>query len=132
MMIRIMIVTTMTLLFSHENIPGPSTDSHSHRVISTLRRVSTKQSPHMKVFYKQFPLQIILDSGAEISMIKTSVANYIGAPIRKTNKKALQADGVTPLSIAGETHIVFTRNNVDLKLEALVVNVLDIDIPYHS
>ena len=114
--------------FSHENIPGPSTDSHSHRVISTSRRVSTKQSPHMKVFYKQFPLQIILDSGAEISMIKTSVANYIGAPIRKTNQKALQADGVTPLSIAGETHIVLTRNNVDLKLEALVVNDLDIDI----
>ena len=61
-------------------------------------------------------------------MIKTSIANYIGAPIRKTNQKALQADGVTPLSIAGETHLMLSRNSVDLKLEALVVNDLDIDI----
>ena len=96
--------------------------------MSTSRRVSTKQSPQMKVFYKQFPLQIILDSGAEISMIKTSVANYIGAPIQKSDQKALQADGVTPLSIAGETHLLLSRNGVNLKLEALVVNDLDIDI----
>ncbi|MCG7876681.1 MAG: RNase H-like domain-containing protein [Candidatus Thiodiazotropha endolucinida] len=102
--------------------------THSLRVVSTMRRISTKQSPQMKVFYKHYPLQLILDSGAEISMIKTSVANYISAPINKTNQKALQADGVTPLSIAGETHIVLSRNNVDLKLEALVVNDLDIDI----
>ena len=82
----------------------------------------------MKVFCKHFPLQLILDSGAEISMTKTSVGNYISAPIQKTNQKALQADGVTPLSITGETHIVLSRNNVALKLEALVVNDLDIDI----
>jgi len=43
--------------------------SHNHRITATLRRVSTKQSPYMKVFYKQFPLQITLDTGAEISMI---------------------------------------------------------------
>ena len=110
--------------FSSENQP----DTHSFRVVSTSRRVSTKQSPQMKVFYKQFPLQIILDSGAEISMIKTSVANYIGAPVQKSDQKALQADGVTPLSIAGETHLLLSRNGVNLKLEALVVNDLDIDI----
>ena len=110
--------------FSPENQP----DTHNFRVVSTSRRVSTMQSPQMKVFYKQFPLQIILDSGAEISMIKTSVANYIGAPIQKSEQKALQADGVTPLSIAGETHLMLSRNGVNLKLEALVVNDLDIDI----
>ena len=90
--------------------------------MSTSRRVSTKQSPQMKVFYKRFPLQIILNSGADISIIKTSVANYIGAPIQKFDQKALQADGVKPLSIAGETHLLLSRNGVDLKLEALVVN----------
>ena len=102
--------------------------THSLRVVSTMRRISTKQSPQIKVFCKHFPLQLILDSGAEISMTKTSVGNYISAPIQKTNQKALQADGVTPLSITGETHIVLSRNNVALKLEALVVNDLDIDI----
>ena len=91
-------------VLSPENLSEVKPATHSFCVVSTSRRVSTKQSPQMKVFYKQFLLQIILDSGAEISMIKTSVANYISAPIPKTNQKALQADGVTPLSIAGETH----------------------------
>ena len=45
------------------------------------RRVSTKQSPYLKVFHKHNPLQITLDSGAEVSMIKNSVASLIGANI---------------------------------------------------
>ena len=97
-------------------------------VVSTSRRISTKHSPQMKVFCKYCPLQLILDTGAEISMIKTSVAVGIGATIKENNENALQADGVIPLSIAGETQLLFFRNNVDLKLEALVVNYLDIDI----
>ena len=103
--------------------------SHTHnlRVVST-RLVSTKQSPHFKAFYKQYPLKITLDSGAEISMIKTSVAQHIGATITKSNQCALQADGITPLVIVGETHLVLSRDNLDLKLDALVVNDLDVDI----
>ena len=64
-------------------------------VISS-RRVSTKQSPYMKVFYKHHPLLVTLDTGAEINMIKHSVAQFIGATIHKSNQSALQADGVTP------------------------------------
>ena len=63
--------------------------THSLRVVSTSRRVSTKQSPQMKVFYKLYPLQLILDTGAEISMIKTSVAAHIGATIRKKYSKSI-------------------------------------------
>ena len=37
-------------------------------VISS-RRVSTKQSPYMKVFYKHHPLLVTLDTGTEINMI---------------------------------------------------------------
>ena len=73
-------------------------------------------------------MQLILDTGAEISMIKTSVAQSIGATINKSSQKALQADGVTPLFIAGETRLLVSLDNVDLKLEALVVNDLDIDL----
>ena len=56
-------------------------------------------------------------------MIKTSVANYIGAPIRKTNQKALQADGVTPLSIAGETHLMLSRNSVRVLTRILKIGI---------
>ena len=55
---------------------------------------------------------MILDTDAEICMIKTSVAAHIGATIRKGTQKALQGDGVTPLSIAGETHLLISRDNV--------------------
>ena len=55
-------------------------------------------------------------------MIKTSVAKCIGVVIDKSNQTALQAEGLTPLNIVGETHIKL------LKLEALVVDELDVDI----
>ena len=80
------------------------------------------QSPCLKVFYKHHPLQVTLDSGAEINMIKSSIASRIGAGISKNNQSALQADGVTPLTIIGETHLVLSRNGHTFKLDALVVN----------
>ena len=92
------------------------------------RRVSTKQSPYLKVFYKHNPLQITLDSGAEVSMIKYSVASLIGANIKKSDQSALQVDGVIPLDILGETHLTLSRENHSLQLEALVVNDLDVDV----
>ncbi|MCG7866391.1 MAG: hypothetical protein JAY74_08440, partial [Candidatus Thiodiazotropha taylori] len=116
-----------TLLPEASAMPEDSFLTHNLRV-STSRRVITKRSPQIKVFFKHHPLQLILDTGAEISMIKTSVAQSIGATINKSTQKALQADGVTPLSIAGETRLLVSRDNVELKLEALVVNDLDIDI----
>ena len=51
------------------------------------------------------------DSGAEISMIKASTASRISASIKKSNQSALQEDGVTLLSIIGETHLVLSRNS---------------------
>jgi hypothetical protein len=34
-------------------------------VVSALQRVSTKQSPYFKAFYKHFPLQLTVNTGAE-------------------------------------------------------------------
>ena len=76
-----------------DNEPEPT---HTHKV-STLRRVCTKESPHMKVFYRHHPLQITLDTGAEISMIKESTAKFIDAKINKSSQSALQAESITPL-----------------------------------
>ena len=94
----------------------------------STRRVSTNKSPQMKIFYNGHSLRLTLDSGAEISMIKTSVAQYIGATIKKTSQSALQADGFTPLPTIGETHLELTRDGVSLHIEALVVNDLDVDV----
>ena len=55
-------------------------------------------------------------------MIRKSVADCIDAMIEKSTQTALQADGVTPLSIVGETHINLSRGKKTLKLEALVVD----------
>jgi hypothetical protein len=90
--------------------------------------VSTKQSPYIKAFYKHFPLQLTVNTGAEVSMIRASSAELIGVTVKKSNHAALQADGVTPLQIAGECHFTLSRDGIDLELQALVVNDLDVDI----
>ena len=96
------------------------------RIVS--RRVSTKQSPHFNAFYRHHPLKLTLDTGAETSMIKASVARNKDAPIVKTSQQALQADGVTPLVVVGETHLTLSRADKLLTLDALVVEDLDVDV----
>ena len=61
-------------------------------------------------------------------MIKSSMARSIGAPINQSSQQALQADGVTPLAVAGETHLILSRADKQLVLDALVVDDLDVDI----
>ena len=78
-----------------------SSPHSSGRVVSC--RVSTKQSPHFNAFYHHDLLKLILDTVAETSMIKASVALSTVAPIVRTSQQALQADGVTPLVVVGET-----------------------------
>lgn len=123
----------------HDNVtdksdsePEPELDNvpcrHGYRVKSTTYRVSTKQSPHLKVFYKHHAIQLTLDTGAETSMIKTSVAKQVGATIQMTKQTALQADGITPLTVVGEVHLKLSRNHLNLQLDALVVDDLDVDV----
>ena len=92
------------------------------------RRVSTKQSPHFKAFYKHYLIQLSLDTGAETSMIKSSLAHSIGAPIMKSSQQALQADGLTPLAVVGEARLILSRADNQLTLDALVVDDLDVDV----
>ena len=87
------------------------------RVVST-RLVSTKQTPHFKAFYKQYPVKLTLDTGAEIAMIKVSVAQHIGRVVKRSNQSALHADGITPLVIVGETHIMLSGDNIELASDA--------------
>ena len=96
--------------------------------IPTTRRVSTKQSPHMKAYYNHHVVHITVDSGAEISMIRASIADHIGVKVTETKQHALQADGSTPLETICETHFDVVRDNLILHIEALVVKDLDVDI----
>ena len=93
-----------------EEVPEDSFDTGADECPSEhstllVRHVSTKQSPHMKAFHNHHPVYLTLDTGAEISMIKTSVATQIGAIVKKSTQNALLADGVTPLDIVGETRV---------------------------
>ena len=90
--------------------------------------MSTKQSPHINAFYRHHPLKLTVDTGAETIMIKASVSRTIDAPITKTSQQALQADGVTPLVVVGETHLALSRADIRLTLDALVVEDLDVDV----
>ena len=65
-------------------------------------RVTTKQSPQLRVFFKQKPITLTLDTGVETSMIKASVVRSLGLSIEKFFQKALQADCTTPLIVHGE------------------------------
>ena len=49
-----------------DHVTGDNVAPSKLRVVSALRRVSTKQSPYFKVFYKHFPLQLTLDTGSEV------------------------------------------------------------------
>ena len=80
------------------------------------------------MFYNHHTVQLTLDTGADTSMIKSSTANQIGATIHPTKQTALQADGITPLSVVGEVHLKLSRNSHTLHLDALVVNDLDVDV----
>ena len=80
------------------------------------------------MFHNHHAVQLTLDTGAETSMIKSSIAQQIGATIQKTKQTALQADGITSLSVVGEVHLDLSRNSHTLHLDALVVNNLDVDV----
>ena len=115
-----------------EYIPSPFLDEDDHTPCASARtvsrRVSTKQSPHLKAFYKYHTLRLTLDTGAKTSKIKSSVVRSICAPISQCPQQALQADGMIPLAVAGETHLILSRADKQLALDAFVVDDLDVDI----
>ena len=93
---------------------------------TTTCRVQTKQSPYMDTFCGEYPLRITIDSGAETNLIRTSTAKVIGAKITNSTQSAMQADGSSPLKVHDETTIHLTRDDLSLKLHALVVDDIDV------
>ena len=61
-------------------------------------------------------------------MIKISIAQFLGAVITKSSQVACQADGKSPMTVVGETRMIFTRDSHQFVFDALVVEELDVDI----
>ena len=131
----------MLYLFSTRKVTGLDNDSAEEdeqqllidnddqtQGVSRTCRVNTKQLPFFKAFCRHNPLRLTLDSGAETNMIRETVAKSIGANICKSTQLARQADGLTPLKVLGETHLVWSRGGTDLHLDALVVEDLDVEV----
>ena len=78
--------------------------------------------------YGHHPVTLTLDCGATTNMISATTASRLGLPIKPATQAAQQADGITPLSVTGETHIIVSRGKFDFALDALVVRELDVDI----
>ena len=108
------------------NTPAPPDDPPSMQLSS--RRVLVKQSPFLHTFYRHHTVKVTLDSGAETNMIRESVARAIGANVSKSSQVAVQADGLSPLVVRGETMITLTRDDKQFRLEALVVENMDVDV----
>ena len=61
-------------------------------------------------------------------MMSTTTASRLSLPLKPTTQAAQQANGITPLSVTGETHINVSCGKYDLVLDTLVVRELDVDI----
>ncbi|KAK2547365.1 hypothetical protein P5673_032733 [Acropora cervicornis] len=72
----------------------------------------------LRLVHRDLPSLVKQCYGTELS---------VDAPIVKTSQQALQADGVTPLVVVGETHFTLSRADKRLTLDALVVEDLDVD-----
>ena len=64
-------------------------------------RVPTRSSPHVNCFYKQKPVSVCIDTGAESSLVNERCAKFMGLSILLTNQEPVQADGKTPLIVIG-------------------------------
>jgi hypothetical protein len=107
-----------------ESIENALLDTQDH----TARRVNIIQSPYLNVYYRQCPVRLTIDTGATTNMVRASLASHIGLPVTKASQMARQADGITPLDVVGETHCQLTRGAKTFRLNALVVEQLDVDI----
>ena len=86
------------------------------------------KSPVFHMFYAHHPIAITCDSGATSSLIRYSLAVKLGMDILNTTHTASQADGKTKMTIRGEVHVTFTRNDMKFLLEAIAVEELDCEV----
>ena len=93
-----------------------------------IGKVTVESSPYLYVKYKDHPVKLTIDSGAQSNVMKLSFARQIGVTIYKTTSGATQADGITDMEVAGEVHIMFQHGNTNLYFDGLVTKDLSDDV----
>ena len=86
------------------------------------------QSPVLRTFYHEHPVQLTLDTGTTSNMVRASSAKAYGFPVTPASQLARQADGVTPICVVGEVHCSLIWGSTTFELDTLVVRQLDVDI----
>ena len=71
---------------------------------------------------------LTLDSGATVSYIRLSVCQKMGLNIRPNGQLAVLAEGETKLPALGEVNFVVNHNSVPLRMRALVLEKLHVDL----
>ena len=103
-------------------------DKKENTAIPAIRSVAVKNSPYLFVKYDDQKVKLTLDSGAEANMMKLQFAEQIGAKIYKASTGATQADGISTMDIAGEVHLVFRLEDIELYFDGLVSKDLSDDV----
>ena len=93
-----------------------------------IRKINIYESPILTAKHGNIAVHCVLDSGATASLISLRKAKQLKLVISPTMHKAIQVDGISDLKILGEVHTQFTRGDLTLFFNALVVNKLGTDI----
>lgn len=93
--------------------------------IPQISRVTVRASPYLEAFHEHIPLRVLLDSGAESSMIRADEAERLGLKIApNTSQIPSQADGGHMSGVIGECKATFFYKQLPLYFDALVVKSL--------
>ena len=113
---------------AEDDAPAPADEHVCTDLGELVRRVQPHPSPYLPVHCNEHCLRLTLDTGAEVNLIRAPVAAYVGASVVKSTQTAYQADGLSPLTVVGETTLSLTRGAHTLTLQALVVDNIDVDV----
>ena len=92
-----------------------------------VNRVQCSTSPYFHAFYKHHPCKLLVDTGATSSLVSKTFLKAAGIAIKPTRHAARQVDH-SSISIEGEIHISLSYGDLQLPIDALVVDTMDCDI----
>ena len=137
-LLRIVIIClglALCLLLTTKNLTTWTTCHLSSRLKMSTHHVPQHARSHVasalnshltKAFYIHYPIQLTLDTGAETSVIKSSLPHSIGAPITKSSLEALKADGLTSFAVVSEPRPILSRVDKELALNGLLTPSLSL------
>ena len=96
--------------------------------ILRIRRINVYESPILACTHGSQTMYIVLDCGAQSSLMSLKITQKLNLDIKKTYHKAVQVDGQSPLPVMGEVHTMFTRGTIPLYFSGLIIANMAVDI----